>query len=449
MKSTALSNNNRIRPAPIELLLDHMSHMVSLYIHVVIDLPKKIDLQILHRAMRLVASKEPVISSRYIRRENRAYWQTEKDPSWDIKETYIGDEFCGYSPDLVSNSSHPENQLPIGIRLMHLKHCDRLHIRISHILSDAGGSRKLVYNLAAAYRKALSQTDRHAPPAAYAFKDTTNMESRDFKSVFKCLTNFRTDLLLSGLWSDKIAFLPNKNYFTIPMKLGKDSARKIVTLHIDSNRVARLKKRGKKHNATLNDILLTAFSRALSNQFESTQTTGKKLGIIVTSDMRKFIGCDDYLGNMSNWGILKLGKIPLSRKAEFIEDVVRSTRRWKKKLCGLGNFLFNLAILQCNTDRSIRFITRKFITAGPVSKACRIVFTNLGKLDREKLDFGNGPCLNGYILPPIGFPPLFIAGASGFAGKLSISMGYLTGSLSDNAIADLTDEIDRELRILE
>jgi NRPS condensation-like uncharacterized protein len=196
-------------------------------------------------------------------------------------------------------------------------------------------------------------------------------------------------------------------------------------------------------------MLLTAFSRALSNRFHSTATTRKKFGIIVTADMRRFIGYRDYLGNMSNWGIFKLGRLPLSRQAELLEDVARATSRWKKNLCGLGNFLFNIAFLKCNNDRSIRLIARKFIPAGPAPKACRIVFTNLGLLNREKIDFGDGPCLNAYMIPPIGNPPLFITGASGFDGKLFISMGYWTGSMSAETIADLTEEIDRELNRLE
>ena len=139
----------------------------------------------------------------------------------------------------------------------------------------------------------------------------------------------------------------------------------------------------------------------------------------------------------------------LSRQIDLLNNVVRITSRWKKNLTGLGNFLFNMALLNSIGERSIRFIVRKFATLNPTAKVCRIGLTNLGLLARNKIDFGVGPCLNAFMYPPIGIPPLLLAGLSGCADNLCLSIGYLTGSISTDTMDRLVKRIDQELHMLE
>ena len=431
----------KIKASQLELFLDYLGRMFDLYIHVIIDLPPKIELHKLRQAMSLVAAQEPVISSRYIRIGNRAYWQFEDSPDWDIEEFFPGDDRFDYSPELITKPSHPESYFPISIRLIHLRDKDRLHVRLSHILTDAGGSREFIYNLATAYRKILTQPNTRA--------DTCFLKNRQFSGLKKCFKTFPFGFLLSGFIFDKISLLTPADYFKIPMKMCPKSDRKIVSLHIDSERLFRLKKCGKKKNATLNDLFLAAFSRALSSCFHSAANIGKQFGIIVTSDMRRYISRETFLSNLSNWRILKLGRLPLCRRSDFLNNVVRVTRRWKKNLTGLGNFLFNMAFLKCNDYRSIRFLIRTLVSLNPTAKVCRIGFTNLGLLDRNKIDFGEGPCLNAYMYPPVGIPPLLIAGLSGCADSLCLSIGYLNGSISTDTMNSLVEMIDQELYHLE
>lgn len=441
MNYRSFIRKNKIRANKLELFLDYMDRMFDLYIHVIIDLPLKIEMHKLRQAMSLVAAQEPVISARYVRKENRAYWHFEDSPEWDIEEVFPGDDRYDYSPELITKPSHPESHFPISIRLIHLREKDRLHVRLSHILTDAGGSREFVYNLASAYRKILTQPD--APT------DTSILKSRQFGGFKKCIKIFPFGFLLSGLILDKISLLIPADYFKIPMKICAKGDRKIVSLHINSDRFFRLKKCGKKKNATLNDIFLTAFSRALSNFFYSATTTEKQFGIIVTSDMRKYIKGANFLGNLSNWRILKLGRLPLDSQNDLLNNVAGITSRWKKNLTGLGNFLFNMAFLKCNDDRSIRFLVRKFVSLNSTAKVCRIGLTNLGLLARNKIDFGGGPCLDAYMYPPVGIPPLLIAGLSGCADTLCFSIGYLSGSISADTMDSLFKTIDQELSGLE
>jgi len=441
MDYRSFKRKNKIRASQFELFLDYLGRMFDLYIHVIIDLPPKIELHKLRKAISLVAAQEPVISSRYIREGNRAYWQFENSPEWDIEEVFPGDDRYHYSPELITRPSHPESYFPISIRLIHFREKDRLHVRLSHILTDAGGSREFIYNLATAYRKILTQPDARA--------DTCILKNRQFSGFKKCFKTFPFGSLLSGFIFDKISLLMPADYFKIPMRMYANSDRNIVSLHIGSDRLFRLKKCGKKMNATLNDIFLAAFSRALSNYFHSAANTGKQFGIIVTSDMRRYISSKNFLSNLISWRILKLGRLPLGKQNDFLNDVARITRRWKKSLAGLGNFLFNMAFLRCNDYRSVRFLVKTFVNLNPTTKVCRIGFTNLGLLVRNKIDFGGGPCFNAYMYPPVGIPPILIAGLSGCADSLCFSIGYLNGSISTDTMNSVVKMIDQELYQLE
>lgn len=434
-------HKDKIRATQLEFFLDFMDRMFDLYLHVIIDVPYKLDLCKLRQAMSLVATKEPLVSSRYIRVEGRGYWEYEDSPNWDIEEIISNDDSYGHASELITNPPHPQSYLPISIRLIHLRERDRLHIRLSHILTDAGGSKEFIYNLASSYRKTLTQADTLADISA-----SKNSLSHD---LINCLKLFRLKYLFSGLISDKTSLLMPADFFGIPMKLCAKTDRKFVSLHIDPERVIRLKNFGKKLNATLNDLFLTAYGKALNNCFGSTDDIGKQLGVIVTSDMRKYISSRKHLCNLSNWRVYRLGTLPLGDHKDLLNNIVRLTTKWKNNLHGLGNFLFNMAFLKCNNERSIQYITKKFITRETSAKACRIGLTNLGLLIQSKIDFGGGPCTDAFMYPPIGVPPLLLAGVSGCADKLFLSIGYMTGSMPTDTIELLVEEIDQQLYLME
>lgn len=441
MKYISKTPKTKIRATQLELFLDYMGSMCDLYIHVIIDLPKKIELQKLRRAMSIVAAQEPVLSSKYIREGNQSYWKFEKSPNWDIKEIFSSAEISEYAHELINHPPHPEGNLPISIRLIHFHDWDRLHIRISHILTDGGGSKEFIYSLASAYRKVLIKPEENY--------DMPCLKSRQFGGLKKCFKSFSFGRLVSGCILDKSSLLLPADYFAIPMKICTGNEGRIASLHINSGRVTRLKNSMRNKRATVNDILLTVFISALSNCFSSTSDFGKQFGVIITSDMRKFIDWERSLCNLSNWRILKLGILPLCGRSELLNKVVRSTIRWKKNMLGLGNFLFNMIFLKCLSRRSIRFLVNRLIKSDPQAKVCRIGLTNFGLLEPKKINFGDGPCSNAFMLPPIGKPPLLIAGASGCSEKLYISIGYKTGSFSTDAMNKLIEEIDKELYLLE
>jgi NRPS condensation-like uncharacterized protein len=441
MKYNSKAQKNKIKATQLEIFIDHVSTICDLYLNVIIDPPQKISLRRLIQAMSLVAAQEPRISARYIREGNRSYWEFEKNPDWDIEEIFSSDEITEYAPELIANPPHPEGNFPISIRLIHFPGRDRLHVRINHILTDGGGTKEFIYTLASAYRKIIINPDINS--------DTSDWKNRQFIGLRKWLKTFPIGLVAAGLISDKKSLLLPADYFAVPMKICKTTEGRIVLLHLNSHRVFRLKNFARIKKATINDILLTAFSRALSNCFASRTNFGKQIGVIVTSDLRKYIDWERSLCNLSNARVLKLGTLPLRGHIELLEDVIRLTIRWKKNLTGLGNFLFNKVFLKCLSGRSIRFLVNKLSRRDQHAKVCRIVLTNFGLLDPTKIDFGDGPCSNAFILPAIGTPPFLVAGASGCADKICFSIGYRTGSLSADTMNKLIKEFDNELYLLE
>jgi NRPS condensation-like uncharacterized protein len=441
MKYNSKAQKIKIKATQLEIFFDHMSSICDLYLNVIIDLPKKINLQRLIQAMSLIAVQEPRISARYIREGYRSYWKFEKNPDWDIEEIFSSDEITEYAPELITNPPHPEGNFPISIRLIHFHGRDRLHVRINHILTDGGGTKEFIYMLASAYRKIQFKPEINS--------NTSLWTNRQLLGLGKYLKTYPIGLLVAGLILDKKSLLLPADYFAVPMKICKKSEGRIILLHLNSDRVFRLKNSAGIKNATINDILLTAFSRALSNCFAAPTNIGKQFGVIVTADMRGYIDWERSLCTLSNTRILKLGTLPLRGRSDLLDDVIRLTTQWKKNLAGLGNFLFNMIFLKCNSGRSIRFLVNKLIKRDQQAKVCRIVFTNLGLLDPKKIDFGDGPCSNAFILPAIGTPPYLIAGASGCADKICFSIGYKSGSLPTDSINKLIDELDRELYLLE
>ena len=168
------------------------------------------------------------------------------------------------------------------------------------------------------------------------------------------------------------------------------------------------------------------------------------MGIVVTSDMRKYLPPRDRICNLSALRPLILDHIPLGEAKEHLVKVAQKTAQWKRNYSGLGTnlSLWPLRFLP-------HFLLRRIMKLIFLSGGGMTGLTNLGPIDDTKLDFGSGPCLDAVLLPPVGVPPLGIGGVSGCKGKLTIGLSYRTPCISQEKIEALFVQIDREIQNLE
>lgn len=442
LESSRHKPTGEIAAAKVEAVLDGANTFADMALHAVVDLPGRLDLSTLRNALACVANAELAVGARYMRRRLRSAWVIDPAPQWPLTEYHDVDPHLALKreAELISEPFKPAKHLPVTLRLLHMDRHDRLLIRISHLLADAGGIKTFLYSLAAACRKL-----REYP---FWLPATGNSGTRGMPRSLCSACFPHLGPVIRGMVTDTISFFP-KRFFFVPMAATEAFTSCVAVLRVDSERLARLKQRWQPKGITVNDLLLTAFSRSLEKCFAGNPGQRERMGLVVTADLRRHLSPNDYIRNMSSLRVLDLGKLPLPSPIAHLKRVARRTARWKRTKAGLGASLLAMACMGLLPDGLIRSLTRTALGRGLSLDGCRIALTNMGILDERKLDFGDGPCLGARLSPPVALPPLMIAGATGCAGTLSFSLGFRHPSLRKEEAERLLKELDRELSLLE
>jgi NRPS condensation-like uncharacterized protein len=208
-----------------------------------------------------------------------------------------------------------------------------------------------------------------------------------------------------------------------------------------------LRERWRPRGVTVNDLLLCALSRSLETHFEAPPGVG--VGFITTADFRNLLPPEDLVCNLSGLRGLALGVSPLPPPETHLMAVQARTRRWKATGRGLLAALMGLALASILPDGLVRRAVRRRLEAlGRSSRGMHIGFTNLGLLDARRLDFGQGPALDAFIVAPVVRPPLLVIAASGCAGHIHVSLGFHEPALPSERVRVLLDGVLRELHAL-
>lgn len=170
--------------------------------------------------------------------------------------------------------------------------------------------------------------------------------------------------------------------------------------------------------------------------------------VAVTSDLRKHLPPEEHLGNLSMLRSLPLGALPLPAPLAHLSRITELTSRWKRHGSGIGSAIWSQLLASLLPHSLLRAALSRLFRQLIHGRMPQIALTNMGPIDDALLDFGDGPCLEARLLPPIGQPPLLLAGVTGCAGALHFSVGYRHPSPTADQVKQLLGRMDRELELL-
>jgi len=426
------TKNATIKASPVEAMMDGLGSIINMYLCAVLDFQEKIDFPLLQKSLYALYLEEPVIGARYNRKNRRSQWIIDPDPKWECAEYNNIDE---NKAQLIEEGfiQKPEpyvNEIPVSLHLLHLDSYDRLIIRINHLLTDAGGIKTFLYRLCENY------TTLKADPEWIPEK--SNKRCRP--GLLKAVRISNIGKVLRGMKDDMKTTKPVPGFF-IPMSDNEPHNGTIASLHLDPARVTRLREKWKKENITLNDILLCAFSSAVYKSFYHVDNQINIMRLYITSDLRKYVPQESYIGNLSMNTTIDTEDMSQFSPHQYLHYVSSQTRKWKQHYSGLGAAIMSNGILKILPDKIIRNLLK--------GAAASITFTNMGLLDNDKLSLGNTQCINARINPPLGLPPSFIAGATGFEDTITFCYGYWASAFKHKNADMLMKEMDEQLSLLE
>jgi NRPS condensation-like uncharacterized protein len=217
-----------------------------------------------------------------------------------------------------------------------------------------------------------------------------------------------------------------------------------VLRHLDRDTVTRLAAWGRERRATLNDLLLTAFFRAVDAQGEG--GPGAAWRVASTVDLRRYLpgGCTEGMCNLSGFEYYRL---PWEARGDFertLTELVSRTRQRKAGWLGLNGYVGLMPVASRLTYARFKRVFERMTAWGLSRGNLANVLTNLGPITAPAATFDE-PAREAYmILTPIYAPGLGV-GLSGYADTLTLSAGVYGATAARPLVERFFDGVLAEL----
>lgn len=377
----------------------------------------------LARALYLTMDAEPLLGCRFAGEAVRPYWErVEKENFTVFTVTSQGAEYDAFKQRGIDFFAEPQ----ILACLFRSGLSDRLTLKISHLVSDAAGVKEIAAKLSFIYNRLEHEPDFKPDPGSCDFRSFWEVASQVPWYLYpKIVINFLSETTKS--------LIPFKSHH-VPIEKGFENSGTTITRHIERDQLSAMVRYGKKHDATINDVLMAAIFRALSR---IGKWDGKAaLRMAITVDLRRYLPGSKAksVANFSAMEILTYGRAIEDDFKSTLARIVDMINKRKASWLGLSGFISLYPLLW-----ALPFsVLKPFSINGWESKADSANsydwFTNMGNIPMECVRFGGNPS-RAWLLPPGCNSSLFFFGCSSYNGTLSISASIASDENAENEAA--------------
>ncbi len=424
----------RIRASVQDWFFDAISLGHDQTIRLVMELDGTLDVPRLRHALRLVLEAEPVLQCRFVPGLFRAYWCSRDDV--DELEVVPQRELCALVPtDDARRDVHAFMAAGIDPRVDPLVQIgvfrsttDTVCVKVSHVAMDGGGLKKLVERLTTAY-KALAVDPASVLPLDLALDRRQGQVLKAFPLTER-LRAFFTQPFHEKRWH-------------FPFLKGEPSEITFSESTVDV-RVPVLRERAKARGATITDVLLTGFVRAV---FETTETPlDVPLPFTIAVDLRRYHQDPESLGlcNLSSLAWIELVRRRDAGFADTLADVHAAFAAAMAAAPGIGlamvmeiTSILGFTLFVASNRLRIRLARREGKEFPSLS--------NIGVMDPKVLDFGDRRMTRARFWGPVIYPPTFYLVAGSFDNELYFTAAYPRNLVPRDLVERLLQRIVAEI----
>jgi NRPS condensation-like uncharacterized protein len=396
----------------------------------VVCLSQHIDFEILKRAMRLTILAEPVFSYFYKEEVKTAYWQKQEDIDAslliDLVEVYTDPE--SEIDSFLTLNIEPFSFPVVKARVIRIGYKDIICINMNHTPTDGAGLKKIVKILASIYTNLVANPELEIKPDING--------DRSLKQVNEYFTFFqKLKFAREGFRSPKKALLWSFDW----ARTDKENRKFITRMKITSGSFDQIKAYSKLKNATINDVVLTAFIRSFSHTDMRNYYAAKP--VIVPVDLRKYVKSAAGTTICSLTGSLtcNIGRIA----GDSFNDTlirVRDEMNKKKEAHAEMNRISQISVL----SKFIPYAKLREQLMKLKMPAVPLV-TNIGIIDQTDINFNNIPVEDAFVTGAISLEDYFSMGYSTFQKVMTFSIGYQGGEVQVNKVKDFLNSFRTEL----
>lgn len=303
---------------------------------------------------------------------------------------------------------------------------DMLCLIINHMVSDGGGFKEYLYRLADLYSKCEKDTRYHAKPQSF-----------DKRNLNQLLQNLSLKKKLGILFSKAQSQKPD-SAMILPIK-GDPASPILVIRHIEKEQFSQIRSFAKENRASVNDMLLSAYIRALHRATGCVNIT-----IPCPVDLRKYkrVGqmCD--ICNLTANYSCHVDMTPNEPFGYTLEKVSAQMRENKESdTCLKGPMLYHMMFhaLPFGTVRKL------FYKISPVPVTS---YTNLGIINDEKFRFGVLAVEDAFISTAVKHVPYFQLSVSTYGGCCTLTSSLYGMEEDRKTVEDFLSQVENELSSL-
>lgn len=389
-------------------------------IHFAATFSENLNLECLKKSVDLSAAAFPLIRCGFHERSGRPYWENKGYTSDDMVEFVETENVNAAVWKALRKEADERNGPQVKITIIRNGKTDTLCVTINHMLCDAAGFKDYLSLLSSIYTGV--EKDPGYCPVPLTGK-------RNLRQIMKTFS-----------WFDRLKIFTGNNDMTKPDTAKFDFEGDLKHPFIEMKTIPRekvrpLKDYAKLHGATVNDVLLTAYIRALYQQF------GRVVAVPCTVDLRKYLP-NRKAGSICNLVTNLTCDIGADIGASFdstLEKVKERMDQQKADIVSLKSILLMEAAFRVIPYRLMGKAVDPFFSNPPIA------FTNLGILDKGKLTFGTTKMTGAWMTSSIKFVPYFQIAVSTFDDVMALSANLYGTQADRNKISRFLAKMVSEL----
>jgi len=400
-------------------------------IQCVMVLDGSIDEVLLARAVRLTLDAEPIMGCRFVERL-RPYWRRRQDLDHlelvSVTQCAAEPEASGALMEFLTTPGDPRHEPLVTVKVIRAE-SDTVAVKVDHIAADTGGAKDYLYLLCRTYNRL--QDDPGYEPSPNSAGD---------RSLAQVLRRFT----LAEKARSVRRGLPPKAAWGFPWNGEGRGDRAFAVRRMPEESFRALKAYGQERGATINDCILAAYYRAFFEISGAPDSTG--CAILVPIDLRRYLP-DEKAGAICNLSGQLYPVLAVETGESFggtLERVRDAMSLFKSDMPGIGAAIGVATFVSPGLRVAGRFY-RSRIQAALRTGRCNPYLSNMGRLSPERLDFTGAHVRDAYLVSPMMSAPGFLLGASSFADRLTLTIGYAGAPENAGTVERLLDMLESDL----
>jgi NRPS condensation-like uncharacterized protein len=415
----------------VELMVE--SRMIGGQMGAAVRCGARLDEGRVRRALRLLVDAEPVLGCRFVVSTGVPHWERLDDLDGRVTlEVAPSTDPEADAAAYVAAGLDPREGPQVRGAVLRGRDGDTLVLKTTHVALDGGALKQMLYMIGRFYR-ALGADPGFAPvPDTRPRSLGTIAKTASLSEVLRAV-RFRRNFPRTEWW------VPG---------LGDSGTPAYLSDAIGPEDFVPLVEFGKRRGATVHDLLLAAYYRALFAELRP--LPGARTPINMSADLRPWLppGAVMALANLPATWAITVTPVADEDFEGTLARVVERTRAWKAADVGRTR-----AVESVFGDRLIRFLGMPTLRRhwARISRTLEGTgypsLTNIGEVDGVALDFGEGvPVVDAYLFGPISYPGGLIVTVTTFRRLLRLSAGIDTLSVDVGMVRRILDRTVAELR---